>query len=409
MPSAAVRGLQDPRMPSALRHHGSVRVPDVGQTFQQRYALRERLGDGGTASVFRADDLELGRTVAIKVYGPESEVSDADRRQREARALAGLRHPAIVTLFDARLDATPPYLVLEFVDGETLARRIGRGALPAVEARLIGAAAASGLAAAHDAGIVHRDVKPANIVIPNDSSPAEARLLDFGIAHALGGSRATSVGSVLGSAVYVSPEQARGEEVTPASDVYSLGLVLIECLTGRPPFSGSTPEVLAARLVQPPKLDDPALAADAALLSRMTALEAADRPTAEEVAASLEMPAATRVLTAGGTVDTDLPTEPMTQAAAPVAARAPRRAPIGAVLAVAGGLLATVLVIATLSSGLSALSPGPAPSDSPSPDVVEVTPTPDESDDEGNDGEDDDDDAPGNSGNAPGQGNDKKP
>jgi serine/threonine protein kinase len=409
MPSAAVRGLQDPRMPSALRHHGSVRVPDVGQTFQQRYALRERLGDGGTASVFRADDLELGRTVAIKVYGPESEVSDADRRQREARALAGLRHPAIVTLFDARLDATPPYLVLEFVDGETLARRIGRGALPAVEARLIGAAAASGLAAAHDAGIVHRDVKPANIVIPNDSSPAEARLLDFGIAHAIGGSRATSVGSVLGSAVYVSPEQARGEEVTPASDVYSLGLVLIECLTGRPAFSGSTEEVLASRLLQPPALDDPALAADAAILSGMTALEAADRPSAAEVARLLEVPAATRVLAAAGAVGTDLPTQPMTQAAAPVAPRTPRRTPIGAVLAVAGGLLATVLVITALFSGLTALSPRPAPSESPSPDVVEVTPTPDDEEEKDKEDDKDDDDGPGNSGNAPGQGNDKKP
>ena len=272
--------------------------PDVGEIFHARYALRERLGDGGTASVFRADDLELARSVAIKVYGAESALSDSERRRTEARALARLRHPAIVTLFDARLDAAPPYLVLEYVEGETLAQRLTRGPLSVTETRLIGAAAASGLAAAHRAGIVHRDVKPANLVIPREPDGAEARLLDFGIAYSLSGPRSTTAGSVVGSAVYLSPEQASGEAVTAASDVYSLGLVLIECLTGRPAFEGTTAEVLAARLARAPSVDHPELADHAALLARMTTPEAVDRPSADEVARELEGPAATRVLPA---------------------------------------------------------------------------------------------------------------
>jgi serine/threonine protein kinase len=389
----------------AVRHDGRVHAPDVGQAFHGRYVLRERLGDGGTATVFRADDLRLDRPVAIKVYGPESAVSDTERRQREAHALAGLRHPAIVTLFDARLDATPPYLVLEFVDGETLARRIDRGPLSATETRLIGAAAASGLAAAHEAGIVHRDVKPANIIIPADPESAfperaDARLLDFGIAHALGGSRATSQGSVLGSATYVSPEQARGAEVTPASDVYSLGLVLIECLTGRPAFSGSTHEVLATRLVRSPALDDPALAADAELLGRMTALEPTDRPSALEVAHALGLPAATRVLPAASAA---LPTERITAAAdapsspAPAPAFARRRGAIGLAVAALGALIAVAVVAVVLAGApsiLPALDPTPGRSESPADEVV-LTPTPD-------------DEAPGNSGNAPGKDKDDK-
>jgi serine/threonine protein kinase len=351
-----------------------MRHPEAGETLLGRYRLEESLGDGGTARVFRAIDEQLGREVAVKVYAAESALSDSDRRRREARALAGLRHPSVVTLFDAHLDAEPAFLVLEYVDGETLASRLTGGALPAVEVREIGVAAAEGLAAAQAAGIVHRDVKPANIVLPRDATPP-ARLLDFGIAHSLGAARATTLGTVVGSAVYLSPEQARGETVTAASDVYSLGLVLIECLTGRPAFTGSTEEVLHARLLRSPALDDPAVAADAALLARMTALEPADRPSAADVVAALSRPVATRVLPAAAA---DLPTQPMAPADAPGPVEppgAPRvpstgRVAVGAVLGGLGMLAAAVTVTALLTAG------GVPTGATPTSDPTTPTPTP---------------------------------
>jgi len=259
---------------------------DDGTVLVGRYAVRAPLGSGATATVYTAEDLALGRTVAVKLFGPPSEVSDAERRRDEARVLATLRHPAIVTIFDAHLDHDPPFLVLEYVPGPTLADVLAEGPLPRERARLLGAATAAGLARAHDAGVVHRDVKPANIVIPEDRRDGAARLVDFGIAD----SPATTARdgfSVLGSASYLSPEQAVGEPVGPASDVYSLGLVLIEALVGRPAFPGSSPAAIAVRLFEAPPLDDPALAEDAGLLARMTAREPADRPSAAEVAAVL--------------------------------------------------------------------------------------------------------------------------
>ncbi len=259
----------------------------TGDLLEGRYELRERLGTGATATVHRAEDRELGRTVAIKAFGDVSEVSDAERRRHEARVLATLRHPAIVTIFDARLDHDPPYLVLEYVPGPTLADVLAAGPISRERMRLLGAATAAGLARAHDAGIVHRDVKPGNILLPDDRRDGAGRLIDFGIAQSPAAPPSGDPGSVLGSASYLSPEQACGEEVGPPSDVYSLGLVLIEALLGRPAFPGSSASAIAARLSSPPPLDDPALSADAPLLARMTQREPADRPTAADVAREL--------------------------------------------------------------------------------------------------------------------------
>jgi len=348
-------------------------MAEVGDVLAGRYQLRERLGEGGTATVFRADDLQLTRVVAIKMFGDESALSGSGRRKREARMLAQLRHPAIVTIFDACLDATPPYLVLEYVEGESLADRLRRGALSVAEARAIAAAAASGLAAAHWAGIVHRDVKPANILIPRDvdrrdahpggNDPIAARLVDFGIAHSVDGSRHTTAGSVMGSASYLSPEQALGHTATGATDVYSLGLVLIEAILGRPAFTGTPEEVLGARLVRSPDLSDPELAADAELLGRMTALSPTERPTAEEAAEALGIPGRTRVLPAAGapaataaTAATEvlpselIATERLAQADRPDASLPPvrsarRPAMLRAILGLVAGLVALAVVV----------------------------------------------------------------
>ncbi|WP_245646636.1 serine/threonine protein kinase [Microtetraspora niveoalba] len=230
-------------------------------TLAGRYRLDARLGAGGMGEVWRGEDMVLARTVAVKVLLPGrlDDPGFAVRFQGEARAMATVNHPGVVDVYDYGVTEVPgdgptAYLVMKFVDGEPLDRlltRLGRiGPEPAME--LIAQAAAA-LHAVHERGIVHRDVKPGNLLVRSDGTLV---LTDFGIARADSASRLTDAGMVLGTAAYCAPEQAEGQPVTPAVDVYALGVVAYECLAGRRPFDGESPVAIALQHIrdEPPPL-----------------------------------------------------------------------------------------------------------------------------------------------------------
>jgi eukaryotic-like serine/threonine-protein kinase len=212
----------------------------IGTTLSDRYALESKLGSGGMSTVYLARDRTLERWVAVKVL--HREISDQpdqiERFRREARTVAQLSHPNLVAVIDAGEDGGHPYIVFEYVEGETLKQRIERlGRLPLDEAAAYAIEIGRGLAAAHNARMVHRDVKPQNVLI---DAEGRAKVTDFGIARELESDGLTATGRVLGTTDYVSPEQAMGHNVDARSDIYSLGVVLYEMLTGRPPFEAET-------------------------------------------------------------------------------------------------------------------------------------------------------------------------
>jgi len=261
----------------------------IGTIVGGRYEIGALLGTGGMASVYRAVDRSLGREVAVKLFSATGvDSASLQRESSEIRLLASLNHHALVTLFDANVDSgSRAFLVMELVEGHTLGERITGGPVFEADAAHLMVDLAEALHVVHERGIVHRDIKPANILLSPSASPARefrAKLSDFGIAYLVDSTRLTTPGTVVGTAAYISPEQARGTAPGPAGDIYSLGLVVLEALTATRAFPGSMVESISARLVNDPVVPAALGTQWVSLLSRMTARDPADRPSALEVA-----------------------------------------------------------------------------------------------------------------------------
>ena len=302
-----------------------------------RYRVGPLIGRGGMADVHRGDDLVTGEAVALKVLRA---LPSLDRwSAREVAALSRLDHPAVVRLRAWDLDGEPPYLVLDLVEGEPLSEMIRRGGQPEEWTVNALATVADGLAHAHGCGVVHRDIKPSNILVDGDGTP---HLADFGVARLVDATATTGAGFIVGTAAYLAPEQVRGERVGPPADVYALGLVLLECLTGRRAYPGTFNEAAAAHLDHDPVIPSTVTPRLAHIVGAATAAWSAARPSADQLAGALRGSVA---LVAGP------PTERIAAATRTAAMPAPsppprrggRRAVAGVVLAgsivgVAGGL-----------------------------------------------------------------------
>jgi eukaryotic-like serine/threonine-protein kinase len=368
--------------------------PMLGRVLGDRFEIVSLVGTGGMASVYRARDTVLDRIVAIKVFAIDTS-EDRARLESEVRLLSRLNHPNLVTVHDAHLAVGakdgPSFLVMEFVGGTTLRDAIGESGLSGDLIVAVVSGIGEALHVVHEEGIVHRDVKPANILIERGAPTTtgiRAKLADFGIAHSAGSSRLTATATVIGTAAYLSPEQAAGATVTSASDIYSLGLVLLECFTGQMEYPGSAAESLAARLGRDPVLPPWLPAHWSALLGSMLARDPAARPAALEVAqqgvllsgelvgirpelsADVTELAKTRVLPMAATVPSDSPTaatklmtsswgQPASQPTRTGTRR--RQRPIGIALIAVGAVLLAAVVLA-IALAVRPLAPVPGPS-----------------------------------------------
>ena len=397
--------------------------PRKARIIGDRYQLGRVIGRGGMATIHEAMDLRLERPVAVKLLRPEAaaDADLADRFRREALAATVLRHPNIVACLDTGTDDGQPYLVMDLVDGEDLAARLKRGGrLAPTHAARIGLDVARALGVAHVRGIVHRDVKPGNILLASDG---RAMVTDFGIARLAADAEAARPGTTLGSVHYFSPEQAKGATTTPASDVYGLGLVLYEAMTGARAFGGETTDAIALARIgatpPSPRSIRPEVPVDLdAVVRRALAPEPADRyangnamATALEAAMQTADDASPTTIVSTPVV-ADVPPEPSTHPERPARAgprttAAPRSrrqgrarsAPSGVLIAllaligIVGGAIAVAALAGgsrTLDSGLPASEaavetptrtpkPTPTPSPTPSPTpkpTPSATPTP---------------------------------
>ncbi|MDF3300559.1 serine/threonine-protein kinase [Streptomyces tropicalis] len=258
--------------------------PSQASRLAGRYELGEHLGAGGAADVYRGKDLRLGRPVAVKVFRAGSGTGLKDRFEDEAVVLARLQHPGLVTVFDVGRHDGQAFLVMQLVEGRTLRQRITETTMAVTALIELGTRLAEALGHVHRAGILHRDVKPSNILLDAQNRPY---LTDFGISRAIDATASTRDGALVGTAAYLAPEQVTGRRVEQKADIYALGLVLLECLTGRLEYEGSPMESAVARLHRPPRIPRRLPAELRQLLGFMTAIEAADRPDAQTCAAVL--------------------------------------------------------------------------------------------------------------------------
>jgi serine/threonine-protein kinase len=398
--------------------------PRLPEALAERYVLEQRLAHGGSAEVWRARDTVLDRPVAVKVLHRHL-LGDATTRSRliqEARAAASLSHPGIVAVYDVAIDEeASAAVILELVEGESLADRIKReGALPPRAAVRIAAEVAEALAHAHERGIVHRDVKAANVLLGADG---EARLVDFGIARVLAdeAQRLTDTGTIAGTLRYVAPEQLRGEPAGPPADVYAVGVLLTEMVSGKPPYQVDSPVALAEAQRTPPMAIEGAPPSLSAIIRPTLDPDPDRRPSsagtlAEELRNWLETDAAPGPLDSASDAPTlpaiplpgvpvvpatyaDASAPPVPAAAAPSGAelsdpaspsppappappadratgttRPPRRPPplAQSVLAAVGILIALLLLLALVTDS-DRTKPSPSPTPSPSP---EASPSP---------------------------------
>ena len=272
---------------------------ETGPLLDGRYALSELLGQGGSAAVYRGTDLRLCRPVAVKIFHANAtEPTTAARQRAEMLFLARLNHPNLVAIYDARVMTIPTggsgsdhhdgaqssYLVMEFVAGTSLAQRLAGATMTLEESAAVGIGMANALRAVHNHGLVHRDVKPANVLLP---AAGGAKLADFGIARLLDSAHLTITAEIVGTPMYLSPEQATGRDVGPGTDIYSLGLVLLECVTGRPEFPGGPVQSMMVRLLRDPHVPLTLPGPWPDLLRAMTNPDPAKRPTTEAVAETL--------------------------------------------------------------------------------------------------------------------------
>jgi len=308
-----------------------------------RYRLGALIGRGGMGSVYNARDVKLHRDVALKLFAPEpADPLELKRQETEIDFLATLNHPGLVTLYDAgaetrTLGETQPYLAMELVDGKDLRDRLRHGPVTGNDLAVISEGIAAALAYVHAKGIVHRDIKPANILLVQvrPGTLLQPKLSDFGLARSLDASRLTSAGMMLGTAAYLSPEQAMGADLGPASDIFSLGLVLLECIKGELEYPGSAVESAVARLQRPPSIPASVPSGWARLLRAMTAMDPADRPDAAAVEMSLR-----HALASPGFVPGPI--------AGPVTARRPAHRGISRLLKTGRGLKTGVLLAAVV-------------------------------------------------------------